>query len=463
MKPNILLIMCDQLRYDCITNDFIKTPNIDRIRCKGVMFTNAYSQTPVCMPARHSLISGQNAFELGMSENTLLRNDIKYPLADMVRKRGYYTCAVGKMHFSPVREHFGFDHMFLSEEIPSHIEDDEYLQFLRNNGYGNVYEPHGKRSETYYVPQTSVLPEEFHTTAWTASKTVEVIKKNKNRPFFIFSSFIKPHPPFDPCVPYNNMYDVESICDPIEIDEIFDDIIYVQNGYKVNGYESVTNEEIKKIRAYYYASVTQVDTYIGKILDCLEENNMYDNTLIILTADHGEMLGDHKGFGKRTYYEESSKIPFILSYPDVYKTGITNDSPVILPDIYATILTAAGADIPDICCGKDLSVICKGNEKTVHDDIIAQYGDGRNFKVMRRWDKYKYIYFANGKRELLYDLEKDPEEKHPIMSSPLFEKQREIIKDYFKKYGIDLPGYDDYILPAVGSYLNQYPSWPSKL
>ena len=201
-------------------------------------------------------ISGQNAFEIGLNENSLNRKEIRYPLPRIIRIWILHM-RCWKMHFVPVREHFGFDHMYLSEEIPSHIEDDEYLKYLRDEGYGHVIEPHGKRSKTYYVPQISELPKEVHTTAWTANKTIDVIEKNKNRPFFIFSSFIKPHPPFDPCKPYHEMYDVENMPLPIQVDEIIDDAILVQNGYKVDGIDKLSDYDKKKIKAYYYASVTK--------------------------------------------------------------------------------------------------------------------------------------------------------------------------------------------------------------
>lgn len=458
LKPNILLIMCDQLRYDCLTSNIVKTPNFDRLRNRGVSFTNAYSQTPVCIPARHSLISGQNAFEIGLNENSLNRKEIRYPLPRIIRDLGYYTCAVGKMHFVPVREHFGFDHMYLSEEIPSHIEDDEYLKYLRDEGYGHVIEPHGKRSKTYYVPQISELPKEVHTTAWTANKTIDVIEKNKNRPFFIFSSFIKPHPPFDPCKPYHEMYDVENMPLPIQVDEIIDDAILVQNGYKVDGIDKLSDYDKKKIKAYYYASVTQVDEYIGKILDCLEENNLWENTLVVLTADHGEMLGDHNGYGKRTYYEESAKIPFVLSYPKVFKQGVEVNSLAKLPDIYATIIKAAGGEVPEISCGVDLTDVCTMENTYTRDCLYAQYGFGRRFKAMIRWDKYKYIYMANGRREFLFDLEKDPLELNPIKDEEVFSEKRKELCKYFEKYGLEVPGYE-YDPPVVGSFLDQTPRW----
>lgn len=462
MKPNILLIMCDQLRYDCITSPKVRTPNIDRLRRKGVMFTNAYSQTPVCIPARHSLISGQNAFEIGLSENAAKVKEIKYPLPKMVRDMGYYTCAIGKMHFIPTREHFGFDHMYLSEEIPSHIEDDEYLKFLRSKGYLHVKEPHGKRSETYYVPQVSELPEEIHTTAWTANTTIDVITRNRNRPFFVFTSFIKPHPPFDPCFPYNNMYKPEDMSLPICEDDIIDDMILIQNGYKVNGIDKLTDCDKKKIIAYYYASVTQVDTYIGKILDCLEDHNLVDNTMVILTSDHGEMLGNHNGYGKRTYYEESAKIPYIISFPGKFKEDAEINSFVILQDIYATILANAGGNIPPVSCGRDLTNICRSGSGKVRDTLYAQYGSGKNFKCMVRWDNYKYIYMANGEREYLFDLENDPLELTPIYDEEIFAVQREDLMNYLAGYGMTLHKCD-YEPPVVGTFLDQHPSWPDKL
>ena len=308
VKPNILLIMCDQLRADvlgCYGNSLVNTPNINRLASRGVRFERAYSQTPVCVPARHGLISGKSPFEIGLIDNDRNIKEFSNPLPELVKKQGYFTCAVGKMHFYPVRKHYGFDRMYLSEEVPGHFYDDDYLQFLQKAGYSHVVEPHGKRSETYYVPQTSELPEPLHTTTWTAEQTCEVIRKNRNRPFFVFASFIKPHPPFDPCVPYDTMYPLEQVPEPVCREEELrptDYSIDLQNDYKVNGVDHMTQEDIKKIRAAYYGSVTQLDRQIGKIFDELDENGLTDNTLVILTSDHGEMLGDHYAFGKRTFY-----------------------------------------------------------------------------------------------------------------------------------------------------------------
>lgn len=474
-KTNIVLIMCDQLRFDvlgCMGNALVKTPNIDRIAATGAVFTQAYSQTPVCIPARHALIFGQNSFEIGLCENASTVGKIENPLPKMVRDMGYYTCAVGKMHFLPAREHFGFDKMYLSEEIPSHAEDDEYIKFLLQNGIADVFEPHGKRSGDYYVPQISELSEEYHTTAWTAKTTAEVIRKNINRPFFLFSSFIKPHPPFDPCAAFSAMYNPANVPGPSLCEDDYapvDEMIPFQNGYKVGGFENVTDEQIRKIRAYYYASISQVDKYIGIILDEVDRQGLSDNTMVIFTADHGEMLGDHRAFGKRTYYEQSTKIPYIISLPGTSPRGAYKNALVTLQDLYATICDVAGCALPATSSGKSLVKLCMGEDGAVRDAIVAEYGAGRNFKCMLRWDKYKYIYFANGGREQLFDLSSDPAEQHNMaaLNAPLCGDCRRRLYKYYSQHGYaaalgnnELKKYDYEPLPAT-SFLNQTPAWPS--
>lgn len=346
-----------------------------------------------------------------------------------------------------------------------------WLLYLRAQGYADVIEPHGKRSESYYVPQDSVLPEAVHSTAWTGRTAAEVIRHNKSRPFFLFCSFIKPHPPFDPCVPYNKMYDPSDVPLPhiSEYDsEPYDSEVTAQNGYKVNDIQNVTEEELRKKRAYYYGCVSQVDTAVGEVLKALKDSGQYENTMVIFTSDHGEMLGDHLAYGKRTYFEQSCHIPLIISYPSGIPGGKSSDALGILPDIYATVLTTVNAKIPPECTGGDLMKICTGDEKKVREYTVAQYGTGRRFKTMLRWENYKYIYIANGRRRILYNLSSDPYELNPISDSPLFASADRKIREYFMAHGFteafdggQLIGYD-YIKPVGGTYINQYPRWQER-
>lgn len=476
-KPNLLLIMCDQLRADvlgCYGNRLVQTPNMDRLAARGICFDNAYSQTPVCVPARYGLISGEHPFQLGLTDNGSRTKPLLHPLAEMIRQQQYSTCAIGKMHFTPVRDHCGFDRMLLSEEIPAHVQDDDYLLFLQERGYGHVLEPHGKRSEHYYVPQVSELPEELHTTAWTAEQTCDQIRRNANRPFFIFSSFIKPHPPFDPCQPYDQMYPLEQIPEPIrqESERHPDDTaIDIQNDYKINGIATITDEEIRKIRAYYYGAVSQIDAQIGRILDTLDECGLTEDTLIILTADHGEMLGDHYSFGKRTYYEASTRIPFLVSWPGQLPQAGRRNQLVHLQDIYATLISAAGGEVPLSSAGKNVLEACEQPDALIREQLVGEFGRGRSLKFMLRWGDYKYIYHTNGAREQLFHLAKDPDEMNNLAATDpaLCAECRERLVSYYQSYdftdaldGERLRSYP-YVRHTPRGYLSQFPRWPQSV
>ena len=192
--PNVLIIMCDQLRADalgCYGNAIVPTPNIDALADGGVVFTNAYSQTPVCVPARQNMLTGRHSHELELMENG--REPIgKFPhLAEVMTQAGYRTAAIGKMHFHPPRTPHGFVHMELSEEIPADRNDDQYLMYLRDKGFEHIHEPHGQRHETYYEPQISPLPADETTTAWTARRTAAYIRDSADhdQPFFLHDRF----------------------------------------------------------------------------------------------------------------------------------------------------------------------------------------------------------------------------------------------------------------------------------
>lgn len=476
-RPNILLIMCDQLRADalgCYGSSFVRTPNIDRLAQWGVTFDRAYSRTPVCVPARYGLLSGQAPFRIGLIDNGAKRKDFADPLPELLKKQGYAAFAVGKMHFSPVRSHYGFDRMLLSEEVPGHFSDDDYLRFLRDNGWLHVVEPHGKRSETYYAPQTSELPEQMHSTAWTAARACELIRENRNRPFFLFASFIKPHPPFDPCRPYDTMYPPERVPMPVR-DEAerrpIDLAIDVQNDYKVNGIHRVTDDQLRRIRAAYYGSVSQVDRQIGAILDTLDGLGLSENTLILFTADHGEHLGDHYAFGKRTYYEPSARIPLIVSQPGTLPQGERRSAFATLEDLYATAVAAAGGEVPAGSDGMSLLPLAHDAALPGRSEMYGEFGLGRMLKFMRRWDRYKYVYHTNGGREALFDLAADPSELHDISTGHpgLCRESRAKLADYYHSFdfadalgddGVSLKQYP-YEPHRPRGYLNQFPRWQS--
>ena len=415
-QPNILLIMCDQLRADslgCAGHPLVRTPNIDRIAQRGVRFTRAYTESPVCVPARINVMTGLHSWQLGIYDNGPTPDHTVPTLATLLTDQGYYTQAVGKMHFRPPRNHYGFQRMVLSEEVPPYRVDDDFLLYLKAHGYGHVEEPHGQRHERYYQPQVSVLPQEHHTTAWTADRTIECIEQNRNRPFFCFTSFIKPHPPWDPPRPYDALYAPESVPMPVrqpsERDPL-DTHLLVQNHGK--GVDDPPDDLIRLIRARYYGLIAHIDRKVGHILDALDASRLTERTIVVFIADHGELLGDHYAWGKRSFYEGAARIPWLISWPGHLPEGETRDQLVSSCDLLPTLLAAAApaAAMPSSVTSHNVVPLLRDPALPGRATLMGQFASGRLMKLMLRGKDWKYCYFANGGREQLFDLAADPGE-----------------------------------------------------
>lgn len=469
--PNVLLIMTDQLRGDCIgcnDNELIKTPNIDRIAKKGVNFTEAYSTTPVCIPARHILLTGKYGHSIDALQN---RKDINPDIptfVNLLTNSGYFTQAIGKMHFFPERSHHGFQRMLLSEEIPHYKQDDDYLMYLQNKGY-DIEELHGMRHEKYYHPQIAEIPEEDLAESWVGDRTTEFIKQNRNRPFFCFASFIHPHPPWALPEKYANFYNTDEM--PMPKRNECDREINKDTIQKRSGMSNLDNEDehlIKKIKSYYYGSVTLVDKNVGKMLDALEENNLKDNTIVIFVSDHGESLGDHYLWGKSNFYEGAAKIPFIVSWPGHFPEGEKRKQLVSLCDLMPMILKNTGIKVPEYCQGKDITPAIMDSKFEFRNYLIGEVNNTqRDAEIMVRFNDWKYVYSTNGGIEKLYNLKEDPFELNNLADS-----NRELCKDcrnrlisYYKgeKFNKLLDGDNliKYPLEIAERRVNsQYPHWP---
>jgi arylsulfatase A-like enzyme len=210
-RPNILLLHTDQQRFDTIAAlgaSHMTTPNLDRLVRNGRTFRRAFSSNPVCMPARHDLLTGAAARHHGYYSNTndFIRDHALATTPRLLQRAGYQTLAVGKMHHNPPREHHGWAHMFLMEELPESREDDAYLQYLEQVGFGHIRCQHGVRPLFYHTPQVSRVPEEHHGSAWVAHKAIELIREPREKPFFLFASWVGPHPPYYVPESYLEMY-----------------------------------------------------------------------------------------------------------------------------------------------------------------------------------------------------------------------------------------------------------------
>lgn len=429
-RPNILLLHTDQQRFDTIAAlgapagaSHVRTPNLDRLVQRGTSFTRAYSSCPVCQPARHDLITGVSARHHGYFGNR------KGPIADyrlptiprILSENGYQTLAVGKMHFWPQRMHHGFSHMFLMEELPNSREDDAYVQYLAEQGLGDIRCQHGVRPLFYHTPQPSRVPEEHHGSAWVATKTIELMRQERHRPFFLFASWVGPHPPYYVPQRYLDLYrdaDVPTPCAPTET-TIRQAPVSPEN-------PAPGSERMRRIQESYYAAITFIDAQIGRILDELETLGLDDNTVILFTTDHGEMLGDLGGYQKHVPYEGSAHIPLIAAGPG-FGADVQSATPAATWDTSATILAAAGLPAPDghPMIGTDLARLAgsatsatAGAAVDGSGRIVAfHHGGGTNRYVATTTSRYKFVHWYNGGQEELYDLTTDPWEQQNIVTT----------------------------------------------
>lgn len=385
---NILFLFCDQLRYDALGangNSYVRTPHIDELAAESVVFDRAITPAPVCVPARLSMLAGQYPARTGNNNNN---KNFAYHgegfYAELTRA-GMRSCNVGKMHNArDMYGSLGFEVRHTQEEMSN--PQDEYTQFLMNSPYRNVFDYNGTRSEMYYIPQVSQLPAEVHPTQWVGDRSVEFIEAHdKNKPFFLFSSFIHPHPPFCPPAPWNKLYRREDVPAP-----------FVPEGYmelKPLIHTSFDCERLgisplaaKRLKNYYYACTSFVDYQVGRIIAALRERGMYDDTVIVFTADHGECLGDYRNMGKRSMLDYASHIPFMIRVPG--RAAERRSDVVSLVDLAPTLLSLAGvAYDPAEYDGVDLF-------RERHDYVFSQYNGRANGAYMIAGANEKLIYNA---------------------------------------------------------------------
>ncbi len=415
--PNILFFFTDMQRFDTIgalNNPVICTPHLDRLVREGVAFEQAFSPNPVCIPARCSMHYGLYPPRTRVYENRSMMDDNGASLPALLGAVGYRTHAVGKCHFTPDHRALrGFQTRRIQEECVSDPAQDDYVAWLRDCGF-DYYEPHGARGEMYYTPQVSTLPVEAHPTQWVGDETLRFLREEgaSERPWFLFSSFIHPHPPFAPPKPWHKLYRIPDIPLPFLPEhraELLTWINRFQNRYKYRD-RGLDLQFLRLIRAYYYATISFIDAQIGRVLSALEEMRLLDDTLVIFSSDHGELLGDYGCFGKRSMHDPSARVPLLIRYPARFPTGARCDTAVSLVDVMPTLLAAAGAPTPSYPLdGVDLVEVVAGRQSKDRS-VYSQYESGPKglyMAVNRRW---KYVFSAGDEREWFFDRQNDPRE-----------------------------------------------------
>lgn len=422
-RPNILLIMTDQQRGDCLGIDghpCLQTPNMDALAADGVRFRRAYTTCPICIPARRSLLSGLHPGQHGMV-GYVDGQEWEPPatLPGLLRDAGYHTGLVGRnMHQHPQWKRFGYEEMVIAGNF-----DTDYTEYLnRHLPEGGGYGGSGVMNNDW-TARPWHMPEHLHQTHWTVNEALRFLKRrDPSRPWFLTVSFLAPHPPLVPPSFYFERYLRADLPEPHKGDWAekpeFRGGAPAVNAYRVD----LKGEALRSCRAAYYGLINHIDDQIRRLLST--EMRVFDphNTLVVFVSDHGEMLGDHYFFRKSLPYEGAARIPFFIRPPGSWQDaarGTVSDLPVCLEDVMPTLLEAAGADCPVGIEGKSLLPTLRGKSQDNWREAVhtEHGGEVYGFHALSSRDE-KYIWFSQSGREQFFDLKNDPAELHDLIASP---------------------------------------------
>ena len=423
-RPNILLLMPDQLRADfvgCYGAGFARTPHLDSLAETGTRYTHAISPHPLCVPARASLLTGHNAVSTGvMTNGNWLRPDHAAcgmpTIAEVLAEAGYLTAAIGKMHFMPWDAAEGFQFRRIAEDKRHiHIEDD-YADFLAERGFSK---PHGPDEEGYaenLMASISALPPELQVDNWVKDETLAFLRGriDQAQPFFAMIGFPGPHDPYNPPEEMLKGWDPETMpaaFPATDATEIFRKGQIAQNrkGSAAIDMEAFPDRVKQRIRVHYSALTQNIDDCIGEILRGLESAGLSRNTVVIATSDHGDLLGDFGLLGKNNFLEPSVRIPLIARTP-FQSTQVSEGGIVTLTDLFATIAALADTEVSSRGDSYPLPGVTDTNRR--RDVALGLIGSG----IMITDGRYKLSRYKNG-LATLYDLASDPTEQHNLIDA----------------------------------------------
>jgi choline-sulfatase len=441
MPPNILFVIADQHRWNFMGYEDGRTltPNLDRLAERGTVFRRAYCNAPLCSPSRAAIASGRYGMNSGSFTNLHQLPPHTPSFVQQLRSAGYRTSAVGKTHM----EIHAYDSDLMSEAHRQFMDslgwDDiaeisangmlktgircAYTEFLREHGMfeqvlayyrqWHYFMDKGRTGDREWMPHEWELPDEFQESEFVTTTALDwLAKRDRSQPFFLHVGFGAPHSPIEPHPRFLEPYREQDEPDPIDHHEPEDWVVEGRRGYR--------------------AMISQVDEGVGRILAALEQEGELENTVVVYTADHGELAGDHRKFGKTSFFEASVRVPLIIAGPGVVPEQ-DSDALVELVDLGCTLCNLAGVPAHELDQGRSLVPVLHGESETHRDTVYCEMGcdkmlfDG-HYKLM--WgdpaldqrqlgrlhlDKPVTIPASPGR---LYDLHRDPDEHHNLIDDP---------------------------------------------
>lgn len=431
-RPNVIIIFPDQLRWaelGCYGHPVVRSPNMDRLAAGGVRLTRAYTNQPVCSPARSVLLSGRYARSNGVYTNQDNEAEPGRPtnctttVAEALGGAGYTTALIGKWHLRPTPATLGF-----SESLRPKMRHRYFKQtFFKNEGQPYTYDGYSPEHET--------------------QAAAEFISGHRDRPFFLFLAYGPPHMPISE-VPdrYRNMYDPARV---ILRDNVWlnGKLAYDQNWFKIYmwdfqyydhkdtfGQQLPPGMTLRELTTFYYAQITAIDDCIGRVLAAIRDAGLDDDTVVLLASDHGDLLGSHQLFNKGRHYEEAIHVPMIFRYPRLLKPAVVDTQVASLVDVMPTLLDLCRVPVPDTVQGTSIAPVLTGKQSTVGENAaFVETGAADGIRT------HRYVYYVerddkpgrDSKRngEHLFDVENDAYEMHDLAGDPALRKILKPLRD----------------------------------
>ncbi|MFW5839392.1 MAG: sulfatase-like hydrolase/transferase [Planctomycetota bacterium] len=410
-RPNVLMICTDHWPGSMLGSaghPDIQTPTLDSLAGAGTRFDRAYTECPVCIPARRTLMTGTVPRTHG---DRIYQAQLEMPdlptLAGTFARAGYQARAVGKMHVYPQRDRVGFDDVILAEEARYQFGVvDDYQTWLGQQGQVGMEFAHGMCNNDY-VTRPWHLPEYMHVTNWATREMCRQIKRHDpKRPGFYYLSYCHPHPPLAPLEAYLDMYDPDRLELPFQGDWVEEPAASIRS--RRTGLCGEKDERaIRRARQAFYALATHIDHQLRLVIGTLRDEGLLGNTVVLFTSDHGDMLGGHRLWAKRCFYENSAQVPMILAGRDIPKDRVDHRL-VGLADVMPTLLELAGVDVPDTVEGRSML------SSQPRDALYGEVNEDFRATRMIHDGRYKLIYYPVGNVVQLFDLQEDPRELHDL-------------------------------------------------
>ncbi len=437
MPSNVLILCSDEHMRDaagCYGHGLVRTPTLDRLAGRGALFANAYTPSPVCVPARASIATGRYVHQHGCWSNTQAFHGQFRGWGQALIDRGHRVVSAGKLHYRSGADENGFER----ELVPMYLHDGVGWP------YGLLLRGELERLETADMLAREIGPGESDYTRYdrrvceAACHWLErEAPRDPERPWVLFASFVAPHYPLICPEDFLALYPLEAI-DPPDLSGTEDMLAHPALAAlrRMLDYDDHFTEETRRIgRACYYGLCSFVDHLMGEVLAALERSGQADDTLVLYVSDHGEMLGNKTLWTKSVMYEESAAIPMLAAGPGI-PAGRRVETPVSLIDIHQTVLQAAGVDLPPQevpLHGLPLQELAGGADR--ERPVISEYHDGGALTgiTMLRYRNWKYVAYA-GFEPQLFDLAEDPKETRNLASDPAFAEARALCAGELGKF-----------------------------